>query len=145
MYKRGQIAKCLNRQTILLRGFVVWLIIVLAEVLHGTARVFLLEPLVGDFKARQIGVFTGSIIIIGIAIASIRWIRAAGVFRLLSVGFLWSGLMFGFEIFLGRFVMGLSWERILSEYNLLKGGLMAIGLLVLTLSPLIAAKVRRII
>ncbi|MGL4881608.1 MAG: hypothetical protein ACRC8K_11140, partial [Waterburya sp.] len=55
---------------------------------------------------------------------------------------LWLGLTVGFEIMLGRFVMGLSWERIASDYNLLQGGLMPLGLLVLTLSPLIATKVR---
>lgn len=113
-----------------------------AEVLHGTARVFLLEPLVGDFRARQIALFTGLAIILAIVIAFIRWIHATNTAQLLGVGLLWLGLTIGFEILLGRLVMGLSWERIGSDYNLLQGGLMPIGLLFLTLSPLIAAKIR---
>jgi len=47
-----------------------------------------------------------------------------------------------FELVLGRLVMHLSWERIASDYNLLQGGLMPIGLIVLTLSPLLAGSLR---
>lgn len=136
------IAKASNHQAVLLRGLIVWVIFMLAEVLHGTARILWLEPLIGDAQARQISVFTGLAIILAIVIASIRWIHATRVEQLWGIGLLWLGLTVGFEIILGRFVMGLSWERIASDYNLLQGGLMPLGLLVLTLSPLIAAKVR---
>jgi len=37
---------------------------------------------------------------------------------------------------------GLTWERLAADYNVLEGGLMPLGLLVLLLSPLIAGKVR---
>lgn len=136
------IAKPSNHQAVLLRGLVVWVMFMLAEVLHGTARILWLEPLIGDVKARQISVFTGLAIILAIVIASIRWIDATRVTQLWEIGLLWLGLTVGFEIMLGRFVMGLSWERIASDYNLLQGGLMPLGLLILTLSPLIAAKVK---
>jgi hypothetical protein len=136
------IAKLSNHQAVFLRGLVVWVIFMFAEVLHGAARILWLEPLIGDIKARQISVFTGLAIILAIVIASIRWIHATHTGQLWGIGLLWLGLTVGFEIVLGRFVMGLSWERIASDYNLLQGGLMPLGLLVLTLSPLIAAKVR---
>jgi apolipoprotein N-acyltransferase len=136
------ISKPSNHQTVFLRGLVVWVIFMLAEVLHGTARILWLEPLIGDVKARQISVFTGLAIILAIVIASIPWIDATHVKQLWGIGLLWLGLTVSFELALGRFVMGLSWERIASDYNLLQGGLMPLGLLILTLSPLIAAKVR---
>lgn len=41
------------------RGFAVWLVIIAAEILHGAIRVMFLEPLVGDFRARQIAVLAG--------------------------------------------------------------------------------------
>jgi hypothetical protein len=126
----------------LLRGFVIWVIIMLAEVLHGIARGALLEPYVGDFRARQISVFTGSAIILAIALVTVRWLHAEGIYQLIGVGVLWLGLTLSFEIILGRFVMGYTWERIGSDYNLFAGGLLPIGLLVLTTAPFIAAKVR---
>ena len=47
-----------------------------------------------------------------------------------------------FELSLGRFVLGYSWERILSDYNLPKGGLMGFGLLFLLFAPRLAARLR---
>jgi hypothetical protein len=42
----------------------------------------------------------------------------------------------------GRLVRNLSWKRILSDYNFLRGGFMPFGLAILALSPLIAAHLR---
>jgi hypothetical protein len=129
----------------IVRALIVWLFIVIAEFAHGVARGLLLEPQVGDFRARQIAVSTGSAIILAITLLFIRWIGARGVRQLLWIGLLWLALMAGFEIAVGRFVFGYSWERLGSDYNLLEGGLLPIGMLVLALSPLIAAKIRRLI
>ena len=52
---------------IVLRGVVVWCGIIIVEVFHGIARTLFLAPLVGDFRARQIAVFTGSILILIVA------------------------------------------------------------------------------
>ncbi|MBD2081566.1 hypothetical protein [Leptolyngbya sp. FACHB-17] len=49
-----------------------------------------------------------------------------------------------FEIVLGRFILGYSWERIAADYNLFQGGLMLMGLILLLLAPWIAAKLRPI-
>ncbi|MGA9381014.1 MAG: hypothetical protein WBV73_19790 [Phormidium sp.] len=130
---------------ILLKSLVVWVIIVCAEIAHGIARTLLLVPYVGDFHSRQIGVFTGAAIILTIAIIFIKWIGAKSIFHLLSIGLLWLLLMLTFEVTFGLFVAGYSWERIASDYNLIKGGLLPIGMIILTLSPLIAAKIRRLI
>lgn len=129
----------------LLRAFIVWVIIIVAEVVHGTLRRLLLEPLVGDFRARQVAVFTGSLMILGITLLFIRWLRANTLYSLIIIGLLWLALTVSFEILFGRFVAGDTWERLASDYNLLEGGLMPLGLLALTASPLIAAKARGVI
>lgn len=128
--------------SLILRGFAVWLIIIFAESLHGIARVIFLEPQIGDFRARQIAVFTGILIIFTISYLLIGWLRATNNFQLIAIGFLWFVLTLGFEISLGRFVMRVSWERVFSDYNIFKGGLLPIGLLFLLFSPLIAAKLK---
>ncbi len=128
--------------TIWRRGLLVWLLIMGIESVHGTARRLLLEPYLGDFRARQIAVFTGSALILTIAFLCIRWIGATTRRQLLGLGGLWLVLTVIFEIGLGR-LMGLSWERIGSDYELPHGGLMPIGLTLLTLSPLLASHLRR--
>jgi hypothetical protein len=126
----------------LLRAFAIWLLIISAEFVHGVLRTLFLAPLAGDFQARQISVFIGSIIILAIAYFSIRWIRADNNLSLVTVGFVWLILTLLFEVGLGRFVFGFSWERILSDYDISKGGLLLFGLIILTLSPLIVYKLR---
>jgi hypothetical protein len=49
------------------RVFLVWLIFMAAEFIHGTLRVLFLAPQVGDFRARQIGAVIGSAIVLAVA------------------------------------------------------------------------------
>ena len=69
-----------------LRALSVWFILIAAEILHGIARAVLLVPFVGNFRSRQIGVFTGSVIILAIAVVFVRWIGATWPSQLLGVG-----------------------------------------------------------
>ena len=128
------------RLRIAIRAITVWLVLIVAEILHGIARGIFLVPHVGEFRSSQIGVFTGSIIILAIAVVFVRWIGATRPAHLLMVGFLWLALTLTFEILFGRFVVGASWERLAADYNVLKGGLLPFGMVVLMLSPFIAAK-----
>jgi hypothetical protein len=127
----------------ILRGVAVWCVIIIVEVFHGIARTVFLAPLVGDFRARQIAVFTGSILILLVATTFIGWIRPARVADAVAVGAVWLVLTLTFEIAVGRYVVRASWSRIASDYDLLRGGLLPIGLAVLAVAPLVAARVRR--
>jgi hypothetical protein len=131
--------------TTVLRGVVVWVCIILVEMLHGIARTLFLSPLVGDFRARQVAVFTGSVLILAVATSFIRWIRPARVSEAVTVGVVWLGLTITFEVAFGRYVLHAPWSRIASDYNLLRGGLLPIGLVVLMGAPLMAAKFRHVL
>ncbi len=133
-----------HRTRVVARSLVVWLILIVAEIAHGMIRAILLVPRIGEFRSNQIGVFTGSAIILLIACLTIRWIGAKGTSQLLAVGGIWLVLTIGFEVFFGRFVMGLTWQRIGADYNVFRGGLMPFGLLVMLLSSVMAARIRRI-
>ncbi len=124
------------------RAFVVWLAIILVESLHGILRGIFLSPVVGDLRARQIGVVIGSALILLVAYGSARWLRVQAPSTLLWIGAFWVALTVTFEIALGRLAMKLSWERILADYDVTRGGLMLFGLLFLWLSPLVAARLR---
>lgn len=123
------------------RGVVVWLIIMIAEILHGLARKLLLEPRIGDFRARQVSVFVGAAMILAITFVFVRWLKASYLSHFVLLGFMWVGLTLGFEILLGRVIMDLSWERILSDYDVANGGLMLFGLLVMAFAPSAMAKI----
>ena len=124
------------------RAVAVWLALMAAESVHGFLRVLFLEPLVGEFRARQIAVFTGALILVCITTLCIPWLRARSMQSLLLIGCLWVVLTVVFEMVLGRVVFHLSWQRIAAEYNLARGGLMPIGLVILAFAPVIAARMR---
>jgi len=125
---------------VLARGFVVWLLIIFAETIHGVVRTLLLEPLIGDFRARQVSVFTGAAMIVVITFVFVRWLKGSGALDFILIGTLWVILTVGFEILLGRLALDVSWERIASDYDLFQGGLMLFGLLVMLFAPLAMAR-----
>jgi hypothetical protein len=47
-----------------LRVLAVWVLLRSAEVVHGVARTLLLAPAGGDVRARQLAVFSGSLLIL---------------------------------------------------------------------------------
>lgn len=127
---------------IFLKGIVVWLVFILVESLNGTIRIFWLVPLLGDVRAERLSFVTGSVLVLAIATLFSHWLQASRISPQLSVGLLWMVLTLAFEIALGRWVFGYTWEQIAADFNLINGKLMALELALITLAPLIAARIR---
>ena len=127
------------------KAVVVWVLIAIAEVVHGILRVRFLNRRVGDRRARQIAVFTGSGLILLIAWALVPWINPGTVGQCYWIGLLWFVLMMVFEIGFGRFVFRASWKRLLSDFDFRQGGLLSIGMAILFFAPLIAAKIHGLV
>jgi hypothetical protein len=127
----------------LVRAFTVLLVIIFAESVHGTLRQLFLAPLIGDFMARRISFFIAVLLIFLITYFFIRWISAPNVRSLFVVGLMWMILMTLFEFGLGHFVMNYSWEQMLVDYDVSRGGLMGFGLIFMLFAPWLATKLRR--
>lgn len=106
----------------------------------GTLRVLFLEPRMGAELAQWIGLITGSAALLIVTYLLIVWMRVEGRAALLGVGALWLALTFSFEMVLGR-LRGRNWQSLLADYDITRGGLMSIAMLVL-FAPLIAAAFR---
>ena len=124
------------------RALLVWLVIIAAESVNGTLRTLYLAPVIGDFPARRVGVFVAIGLIFLITLAFTRWMGARTRVQLLGIGVMWVVLTVMFEVALGRGVFRYDWSRILSDYDLSHGGLMAFGLLAMVFTPLLAARIR---
>ena len=111
----------------------------LVETLHGMARTIFIAPGLGDLRARQLGVLTGSLLILAIAWLTARWLGADSRRTQLLVGAFWVALTVLFEIVLGR-ATGLGWDRIFSDYNPARGGFMIAGLAIMFTAPMLAAR-----
>lgn len=124
----------------ILRAFLVWLVIAAAEVAQGIVRVRFVNRPLGDHRARQLGVVTGSALVLFIAWFTRDWIDARTTAQRWIVGGLWLGLMLAFDLSFGRLVFRFPWSRIAADFDVRRGNLLAIGMLVVLLAPLIVAR-----
>lgn len=127
------------------KAIAVWLLFIMAESLNGTIRELWLVPALGSIRAHQVAFVIGSMLILAIATLLIPWLRASRISELIQVGLLWVALTLGFEVGLGHFILGYSWSRIAADYNPMQGGWMSLGIVLVALAPLIAAKVRGVL
>lgn len=109
--------------------------------MQGVLRAAFIAPALGDLPARQLGVFTGSLLILVIAWATARWLGARTLTIRLRVGALWVALMVAFEAGLGL-ALGVSPARIAADYDPTQGGFMLLGLAVLLCAPALGARFR---
>ena len=123
------------------KAIAVWLLIIVIESVHGVLRKLFLAPAIGDFEARQAGVFIGSALILLIAWLMAPWLSLSGRAQFAGVGLLWVGLTLVFEFSLGL-AMGLSWERMASYYDIARGGLLPLGFVVMAFAPYAGARLR---
>jgi hypothetical protein len=128
-----------------LRALLVWALILTLECAHGIARTLWLVPRVGDLASRQIGVATGSVLILFVAWLTVRWIGARSRGQWLAVGALWVVLMVLAEVLLARLMFGYPWSRITEDFDLSRGGLLGLGMGVLLLAPWVMARLRGLV
>ena len=131
-----------ENRTYWFRAIGLWFLLMMAETLHGLWRAKVLAVWIGNSTARDLSVITGSLVILVIVLACIGWIPARHARTLLLVGFTWVVLTIVYELALARFAFHLSWAEIASDFDLLHGRLLPIGLLFLMFSPLLAARLR---
>ena len=119
-----------------------WLVIVFVESVHGTLRQLFLAPAIGDFTARRIAFFTGMLLIFLTAYLLVKWVAVPAAAALFAVGAMWAVLTLAFEFGIGYFVRGYTSERLLEDYDITRGGLMAFGIVFMAFVPYLAAKAR---
>ena len=122
------------------RAILVWLLIMLAETVHGVARGLLLVPRVGEEVASRIGWPVGMIIVLLISAVSVRWMRLRGMRALLAAGAVWAVLTIGFEFLIGH-LRGMTGPEMVAELNPATG-LMAYSALVMFIAPWAAGRYR---
>lgn len=123
------------------RAALVWMLIMLAETGHGVVREVFIAPAIGGLKARQIGVLVACIIIFVIAWLTARWMGATTRRQQFMTGAFWVALTLVFEFALGR-ALGMSFGRILSDYNPAQGGFMLFGIAFMFVTPWLTKKLR---
>ena len=115
----------------------IWLLLFVLAIVNAGIREAFYKPKLGD----NLGHAISSIIAIGytliITYFFVNYIKVSVTkIDLLLIGALWLTLTVVFEFGFGHYVMGHSWEYLLADYNILKGRLWSLVLLVTFVSPL---------
>lgn len=126
----------------LLRALAVWALAMLVEATSGALRTLYLEPAIGATLARRVMILPGLALIFALAWACARWVGAARRSTLLAIGAMWACLTLGFELAIATQISSDPIERLASDYDLARGGLMGPALVALAGIPWAAARLR---
>jgi hypothetical protein len=112
-----------------------FILIALVETLNGIFRVKFLSKRLGIKKAKIVSFVLGSFFILLLNLILIPWIAPQNLSESLLVGFVWMGLMIGYDLYVGRVLFKLSWGRILEDFSIFKGNFLGFGMILILLLP----------
>ena len=119
----------------ILKALTTWIVMAVLEVFQGVLRVRLLNRRLGDQRARQFGVISGSIVNFAVVWLMWPWLGAQSALELWGLGLFWFGLTLMFDLAIGRWFFRFAWNRIAREFNPRSGGWLGGGMLLLLGSP----------
>ena len=84
------------------------------------------------------------ILIFAVTVLVIRWIGPKTRREAVFLGMIWLIATILFEFFAGHFLFGNTWAKLFADYNIVRGRIWIFVLCVTYLSPVLAARVRRL-
>ena len=130
---------------ILFKATGIWLVIVVAAIFNGVFREKVIVPGIGADLALPLSGMLLAILVFLITFMSIAFIGSSEQKTYLMVGLFWLALTLSFEFLFGHYVAGKPWKEIIQVFNIRKGDLFIVVLIITAISPWIAAKVRGIV
>ena len=129
----------------ILRAVIIWFVLLILAVLNGGVRDTWLSPRLGDAVGRALSTLLLSALILLTTWLTIGWIRPGAARAALSIGALWLALTLAFEFLVGHYGFRKSWGELFADYDLRRGRIWVLVLLVTFLAPLLAARARGLI
>lgn len=124
-----------------IKALVVWVAILALAIVNGVLREAVLAPVLGTVAGLIVsGLLLCSLILI-VAYLFVPWLNVRGSGQLLLVGFGWLGLTLIFEFSFGL-MQGKSLAEVLEAYTFKGGNLWPLVLMVTTMAPWIATRLR---
>ena len=121
--------------TIPARATLGWLLLFVVMFANGAIRVLVLQPQLGEDRARQVASLSGVALVLLVSWLFVRFSPEARSAQLWWVGVAWLIVTVAFEFLFGHFVSGLNWHALLADYNILRGRLWSLILISVCLGP----------
>jgi len=121
--------------TIVAKAILTWLLLFVVMFANGAIRVVVLQPQLGEDRARQVASLSGVALVLIVSWLFVRFSPEARPSQLRWVGVAWLAATMAFELLFGHFASGLSWHALLADYDILRGRLWSLILISAFLGP----------
>ena len=129
--------------TFILHVIGLFVLVAASEMLNGIARTMFLNKRVGVVNAKRISLLPALALCLLICYYYVPFLHIRTDTGLLVLGISLSLFMGLFDIMMARFIVKARWETILDDFNIRKGNLLGLGMLVMAWCPLLAARIGR--
>ena len=119
-----------------------WLLLAVIATAAGIARELFLIPLLGELRAHQLGTLLVTLAFLAAISVFVRRMRLSPDEGIVA-GVAWLLCAVAFEFGFGHYVDGLSWSRLLSDYDLSQGRLLLLVWIAVGIGPFVAASVNQ--
>ena len=124
------------------RAMAVWCLMLVLAIVNGGVRDAWLSPRFGDTAGRALSTVLLSLLILVATWLTIRWIGPGTAGEALAVGALWVALTLVFEFGAGHYAFGKSWGELFADYDLSRGRIWILVLIVTFAAPLLTLRLR---
>lgn len=128
-----------------LKTSMIWFVIAVLAIVNGIFRENVLVGMIGPNMAVPVSGITLSMIVLIVTYVSFPLFGKHHAPTYFVIGLQWVLMTLLFEFIFGHYVMGKSWSDILEVFHIMRGNLFIIVLAVSLISPLLMAKVKRIL
>jgi hypothetical protein len=119
-----------------------YVLVAAGETLNGIARMVYLNKHIGIISAKRISMLSALSLCLLICYFYVPLLDITTDRGLVFLGVSLSSFMLVFDIIIGRYVAKAELSAILDELNILKGNLLAVGVIVMAFCPLLSSKIR---
>lgn len=138
----GGIVRAKMLEVMLARAFLIWCVLLALAILNGALREAVMSPRAGDVAGHAISTGTLCVLILLVSWVAISWIRPLSARDVWTIGGLWLGLTVVFEFVAGHYLFGNPWSRLFQDYNVFRGRIWALVLMMTAVAPWLAARMR---
>jgi len=129
--------------TFIIHVAVLFVLVAASEMLNGIARTIFLNRRVGVMNAKRISLLPALALCLLICYYYLPFLNIRTDAGLILLGIALSLFMGLFDIIVARFIVRTRWETILDDFNIRKGNLPGLGMLVMAFCPLLASRIGR--
>jgi hypothetical protein len=118
-----------------------WFLFMILAIINAILRNGVYKPIIGDLRAHQLSTIIFIAIILIITYIVFRYSKLKlNTQETFIIGTIWLLLTICFEFLAGYYVFGNSWDKLLADYNILKGRIWSLVLIIIFFSPYLTNK-----